>query len=341
MIHRTMALLSVFAFLLTMTACTAIRSGEGRSPEEMKKSEVSKNDLWNQAAALEREKADCQKRLADQGGLIDRMKRDLSDQESELIRTDQHISELSDVIEDLRTKLKQPRETGKKENLSGPVGEAPPGSWGTIMHVAGKTNIRTKRSLDSKIRGSLMPDQPVRADFLKDNWYAVFRISETVRSESKALGYVHAPRLIKAPSPERSMETGEKGGPPAADPSPQETFSVAVKSIRHRVLSEGKEVLLVEFDRFYVPAVYNIEGNAPMIIMDVTRTSSMKKEWSTIRTEGTLIKKIRVNLNRTSDILRIILDMTPEKDYDIKPTVYKGKQSDVYAVEVTGVTPSK
>ena len=341
MLCRGVMMFPVFAFLLTVTACTAFRSIEGSSPEAMKKSELSKNDLWNQTNTLEREKADCQKRLVDQEGVIDRMKRDLSDQQSKMIQTNQQISELNDVIGDLRKKLKQIREAGKKETSSRPVHAAAPVSWGTIMHVENKTNIRTKRSLRSKIRGYLMPRQPVRADFLKDGWYAVFKITETARSEKKALGYVYAPRLFKAPSPERASETGEKGGPPAADKPAQEIFSVAVKSIRHKVLPEGKEVLLVEFDRFYVPAVYNIEGNAPMIIMDVTRTSSMKKEWSNIRTEGTLIKKIRVNLNPTADILRIVLDMTPDKDYDIKPAIYTGKESDVYALEVTGVTPKK
>jgi hypothetical protein len=33
--------------------------------------------------------------------------------------------------------------------------------------------------------------------------------------------------------------------------------------------------------------------------------------------------------------------MTPDKDYDIKPTFYSGKKSNVYALEVTGVTPKK
>jgi hypothetical protein len=359
MFYRRMIMLPVIALLLPVTACTGFRSVEGGSPEETmtagavfrpaeelspeakKKSELSKNDLWNLTSTLEKEKTVCQKRLIDQEGVVDRMKRDLSDQQSEMIQANQHISELIDVIEDLRAKLKQIREAGKKESPSGPVNAGSSASWGTIMHVEDKTNIRTKRSLDSRIRGSLMPGRPVKADFLKDDWHAVFKITETVRSEKRALGYVYAPRLFKAPSPERTVEKGETEGPSAADKSAQETFSVAVKSIRHKVLSEGKEVLLVEFDRFYVPAVYNIEGSAPMIIMDVTRTSSMKKEWSTIRTEGTLIKKIWVHLNRTADILRIVLDMTPDKDYDIKPTFYTGKDSKVYAVEVTGVTPTK
>ncbi len=40
-------------------------------------------------------------------------------------------------------------------------------------------------------------------------------------------------------------------------------------------------------------------------------------------------------------ILRIGMHMTPDKDYDIKPTFYTGKDSKVYALEVTGVVPNK
>ena len=224
MFYRRMMMFPVFALLLTVTACTGFRSVEGGSPEETmtagavfrtaeelspeakKKSALSKNDLLNLTNTLEKEKTECQTRLFDQEGIIDRMKRDLSDQHSEMIQANQHISELNDVIDDLRAKLKQIREAGKKESPSGPINAGSSASWGTIMHVKGKTNIRTKRSLYSRIRGSLTPGQPVKADFLKDDWYAVFDITETVRSEKRALGYVYAPRLLKAPSPERTAE---------------------------------------------------------------------------------------------------------------------------------------
>lgn len=331
MIYRRMMIFPVFAFLLTMTACTGLRPVEGRPPEEtmtagtgFRSSKLSPNELWNLNDKLEAENAACQKRVADQMEANARLNTRISDQHSEMTRATEKIISLNHAIDEMSTKMKQMQEAGKPGSA-----HAAPTSWGTIMHVKGKTNIRTKRSADSRIRGSLMPGQTVRADLLKDNWYAVFKTEETERSEINAMGYVYAPILLKSPSPETAAGAGAKG---------KEIFTVAVKSILHKVLPGGKEALLVEFDRFYVPAVYNIEGDAPMIIMDVTRTSSMKKEWSDMRTDGTLIKKIRVNLNPAADILRIVLDMTPDKDYDIKPTFYTGRGNEVYALEVTGVT---
>jgi succinoglycan biosynthesis transport protein ExoP len=76
--------------------------------------------------------------------------------------------------------------------------------WGTILSAQSKTNIRKERSTNSKIVGSLEPGQKVKADFLKDDWYAVFNVTDSQRDEKKALGYVHAPRLspgtVKQPS---------------------------------------------------------------------------------------------------------------------------------------------
>lgn len=336
MVKRGFMMVPMVMLLLTVAACTGLHTTEGRSPEAMKQSELSKNDLWNHTKTLESEKTACQKQLVDQEGAIAELNRRLSDQQNAVTRANRQIAELTHTIDDLSTKLKEAREVGKKGTPASPI-DAAPAMWGAIMQVHNKTHIRAKRSLQSKIKGYLVPGQPVKTDFLKDDWYAVFKATETVRSEKNALGYVYAPRLFKTP-PESEAEAREKGSRSAADQSVPERFTVAVRSIRHQVLPEGKEVLLVEFDRFYVPAVYNIEGEAPRIIMDITRTASMKKEWSEMRASGKLIRKIHVNLDRASQILRIVMDMTPEKDYDIKPTYYAGKESQVYALEVTGVS---
>ena len=340
MFYRKIAILAILTFSFLLTACTALRSTDSGSPEAMKKSELSKDDLWAQTKTLEEEKAFCQMRLAELAAVVDRTNSRLSAQQNELTLADRQIAELTQTIDDLNTRIKQLLMTGEYDDGPDRI-RGLFRAWGAIMRAKGKTNIRTTRSVDSKLRGSLLPGQAVKADFLRDDWYAVFKITETERSEKKALGYVYAPRLFKTSFPGETPEAGKDGTPSASERPAKEPFSVAVKSIRHRVQPGGKEVLLVEFDRFYVPAVYNIEGVAPRIIVDVTRTSSMKKEWSDITTGGALIRKLQVALIPTADILRIVMHMTPDKDYDVKPTIYAGGKSNVYALEVTGVSPPK
>ena len=73
--------------------------------------------------------------------------------------------------------------------------------WGRIRYVHSTINIRADRSTKSRVVGQLEAGKKVKVDFLKDNWFAIFRIEETVRDENKALGYVYAP-LLKPDPPE-------------------------------------------------------------------------------------------------------------------------------------------
>ena len=71
--------------------------------------------------------------------------------------------------------------------------------WDEIRYAHSIINIRADRSTKSRVVDQLKAGNKVRVDFLKDNWFAIFRIEETVRDENKALGYVYAPLLKPIP----------------------------------------------------------------------------------------------------------------------------------------------
>lgn len=72
------------------------------------------------------------------------------------------------------------------------------GEWGIIMSAPSGANIMAARSSKAKIKARLKSGKKVKADFLKDGWYAVFRSNEKVRSKKKILGYVAAKSLKPA-----------------------------------------------------------------------------------------------------------------------------------------------
>ena len=72
--------------------------------------------------------------------------------------------------------------------------------WGKIKYVHSTTNIRAERSTKSRIVGQLTAGEKIKVHFLKDNWFAIFKVEETVRDEDWALGYIYAP-LLKATPP--------------------------------------------------------------------------------------------------------------------------------------------
>lgn len=75
---------------------------------------------------------------------------------------------------------------------------APPADaipWGKLVTPLKVVKIRTQRSTESKLVGKLYPGNRVIADFPKNGWYAVFDINETIREESRAMGYAYGPLL--------------------------------------------------------------------------------------------------------------------------------------------------
>lgn len=116
MFTRRMIHIPVLLLLLALTSCTAGRAFDTGSPEERRKSAASKDDLWNQTIALEKEKAAYQKQLADQQAEIDRMNKELSDQQSEIVQTSKQATELTSAMDDLTVKVKQLQDARQKEH---------------------------------------------------------------------------------------------------------------------------------------------------------------------------------------------------------------------------------
>lgn len=98
--------------------------------------------------------------------------------------------------------------------------------WGRLMVAPEKTNIRATPSLRAKITGQLKPGERVRADFLKNGWYAVFDPEAKRRLKRRARGYVYAPRLVAADASEQKRVKKVKAVPARTraengKPSPQ------------------------------------------------------------------------------------------------------------------------
>ena len=88
--------------------------------------------------------------------------------------------------------------------------------WGRLMVAPEKTNIRAARSVRAKLTGQLQAGERVRADFLKDGWYAVFAPDAKKRLERRARGYVHAPRLVAVAAPDRKKAKKAETAPARA-----------------------------------------------------------------------------------------------------------------------------
>ncbi|MFA5183491.1 MAG: hypothetical protein WC405_19435 [Syntrophales bacterium] len=207
--------------------------------------------------------------------------------------------------------------------------------WGTIMYARPKTIIREKRSMNSSIKGRLVAGQAVKTDFVKDGWYAVFPLTEKQRREDKALGYVYTTRLYSQPA--KSSVAAPIGEKPSEDRAAiaddEENISIDVKNITYKLEDNGKEAILIEFNRFYTPAIFTVEGKSARIVLDIVNVSSFRKEWAVINVGGKIIKRIRCSENPHTHMLRIVLDVEPSRDYQVQPVF--SKRGNIYMLGIS------
>ncbi|MHB9096698.1 MAG: outer membrane protein assembly factor BamD [Syntrophales bacterium] len=213
----------------------------------------------------------------------------------------------------------------------------PVSGWGTIMYSTRTINIRAKRSAASKLKGQLKTGQPVKADFLQDGWYAVFPVNQKKRNEKMALGYVYAPLLKRGPDSPGSTAAEETS---AKDPPPKnretENLPVEVKNITFKVAGDGKELLFIEFGRFYTPTVSGIEGKEPRIILEIKNASPLGEVRAAIDTGGNFIRKIRSSRDAETRAAFIVLDMAPGKSYFASQAFYE--KGNIYSLEISEQT---
>ncbi len=114
MSYRRMMHITLLLLLLSLAGCATFSGGD--SPEERQKAEMTKDDLWNQTKALEKEKAAAQKQLADQQEEIARMAKDLSDQQNEIARANKQVGELNKSVDELTAQMRQLQEARQREH---------------------------------------------------------------------------------------------------------------------------------------------------------------------------------------------------------------------------------
>ena len=127
--------------------------------------------------------------------------------------------------------------------------------WGVIRFAHARVNVRASRSTQSRIVSQLTPGQRVRADYLEDNWFAVFSPGDRVRAESRAMGYVYAPLL--------------KPNPPT-----QESITASTAELRYRVVKR-QDVSYLGSQRMVFRVLLEVDQVPPQAAM----TSVAERLW--------------------------------------------------------------
>jgi hypothetical protein len=106
---------------------------------------------------------------------------------------------------------------------------------------------------------------------------------------------------------------------------PRPTRPIVVKNITFKAEGETSEKVFVEFNQLFMPKIFGIEGDPPRIVLDVENAVFLPKKLSLIRTQGKWVRQIRTAQDPKTGTLRIVLDMSAQKNYFVNQVFYKAE----------------
>ncbi|MDP1991057.1 MAG: tetratricopeptide repeat protein [Syntrophales bacterium] len=95
--------------------------------------------------------------------------------------------------------------------------------------------------------------------------------------------------------------------------------TLTVKRIVFTPDKTGGEWISIFCNQSCIPELFSLEGENPRVVMDMKGVSIIQTKARNINTGGNLIKMVRSYLDKRTNILRVVLDMEPSKNYIVSP----------------------
>ncbi len=96
-----------------------------------------------------------------------------------------------------------------------------------------------------------------------------------------------------------------------------------IESIRFDGNSPKGEMVLFKLNDFHPPTIHGVEEGIPRIICDFNNTKLAESAKNTIKADGKFVKVIRITKNKTPDRIRVVLDLEPNRSYDLQQVFFK------------------
>jgi hypothetical protein len=94
---------------------------------------------------------------------------------------------------------------------------------------------------------------------------------------------------------------------------------LTVKRIVFTSEKTGGERISLFCNQSCTPELSSLGGKNPRVVMNMKGVSLIQSKARNVNTGGKLVKRIRSNLNKQTNILRVVLDLEPSKSYIVRP----------------------
>jgi hypothetical protein len=123
-----------------------------------------------------------------------------------------------------------------------------------------------------------------------------------------------------APQPAVAIEAAPAKETPAA---PGAKRPLLLKSVGIGEGRQGREQVVFTFDRPYRPDLKTLPGERPRIYFDVPGATVDPAVPAHQDGRGPLIRQVRMSVDSTAGSLRVAVELVPDKDYVVRPVLYR------------------
>jgi hypothetical protein len=110
-----------------------------------------------------------------------------------------------------------------------------------------------------------------------------------------------------------------------------------LKDIRFEKASPQEEMIHIAVRDFSPPKLFAIEGDNPRVVCDFLGAGLADTVKTQDTVDGNYIRRIRVGIHRDPAKTRVVLDLAPEHDYDVRQ-MYVQDQG-IFILAITPATP--
>lgn len=183
--------------------------------------------------------------------------------------------------------------------------------------------VRQEPSLSSDVIFGLRKGNQVAVIDTRGSWYLV-------KLQDDRTGWVHHSLFGELESSgEENPEDVEDVDFPTGDSAPPDSAtddqeSKKVEAIKIDISTADQEKVMIKLNGFYPPKTFVLEEDVPKVVCDFLDAEIGKELKPAIQVNGRLIQRVRMGIHKgSSPKIRVVLDLIPQKQYDIEQLFYK------------------
>ena len=110
-----------------------------------------------------------------------------------------------------------------------------------------------------------------------------------------------------------------------------------LKDIRFEKTSSQEERIHIAVRDFSPPKLFAIQGDKPRVVCDFLGAGLVGTVKTQHTVDGSYIRRIRVGIHRDPTKIRVVLDLTPEHNYDVRQMYVQDQE--IFILAITPASP--